>query len=82
MNLTDNMGTAVVIESSGNTSGISNSFSLAMKGGNIVLLGIPYSDLFIERTYFEKIRACVKKSVNKKAFYDKIKKIIGGVFYV
>ena len=26
--------------------------------------------------------ACVKKSVNKKAFYDKIKKIIGGVFYV
>ncbi len=55
MNLTDNMGTAVVIESSGNTSGISNSFSLAMKGGNIVLLGIPYSDLFIERTYFEKI---------------------------
>ena len=32
--------------------------------------------------FCKKARACVKKSVNKKAFYDKIKKIIGGVFYV
>ena len=35
---------------------------------------------FFKYDYF--IWACAKKSVNRKAFYDKIKKIIGGVFYV
>ena len=44
-------------------------------------------DFVLEKYYKDESKqnsnwACVKKSVNKKAFYDKIKKIIGGVFYV
>lgn len=55
LELTQDMGVQIVMESSGNEKGISNSLALAMKGGTVILTGIPYGDVFIERNNFEKI---------------------------
>ncbi|WP_312240651.1 galactitol-1-phosphate 5-dehydrogenase [Pantoea sp.] len=55
MAATDHGGAEVVVESSGNAAGIASSLSLAMKGGTVLLLGIPYGDVALPRTHFEKI---------------------------
>ncbi|MCP1223155.1 galactitol-1-phosphate 5-dehydrogenase [Sebaldella sp. S0638] len=55
MELTGNRGVNTVVESSGNVSGIANSFSMAVKGGTVLLLGIPYGDVLLPRENFEKI---------------------------
>ena len=55
MELTNNRGVDTVVESSGNVSGIASSFSMAVKGGTVLLLGIPYGDVALPRENFEKI---------------------------
>lgn len=55
MELTNNAGVEAVVESSGNAAGIANAMSLAMKGGSVLLLGIPYGDVVFPREHFEKI---------------------------
>jgi L-iditol 2-dehydrogenase len=55
MELTKNKGVEAVVESSGSVSGIGDSFAMAMKGGTVLLLGIPYGDVLLLRENFEKI---------------------------
>ncbi|WP_143415756.1 galactitol-1-phosphate 5-dehydrogenase [Geobacillus sp. E263] len=55
MELTDGNGVDLVIESAGSPITSAQVFALAKKGGGVLFLGIPYSDVNIERFYFEKI---------------------------
>ncbi|WP_044747650.1 galactitol-1-phosphate 5-dehydrogenase [Bacillus alveayuensis] len=55
MELTDGNGVDLVIESAGSPVTSAQVFALAKKGGQVLFLGIPYSDVNIERFYFEKI---------------------------
>ncbi|MBY6277383.1 galactitol-1-phosphate 5-dehydrogenase [Symbiobacterium thermophilum] len=55
MELTDGNGVDLVIESAGSPITSAQVFALAKKGGEVLFLGIPYSDVNIERFYFEKI---------------------------
>lgn len=55
LELTDNKGVETAVESSGNVSGIADSFAMPMKGGTVLLLGIPYGDVHLPRENFEKI---------------------------
>lgn len=55
MELTDGNGVDLVIESAGSPVTSAQVFALANKGGQVLFLGIPYSDVKIERFYFEKI---------------------------
>lgn len=52
---TQHLGVGVVVESSGNQSGIASSLMLASKGGQVVLLGIPYGDVSLPRQSFERV---------------------------
>ncbi|GCF93119.1 galactitol-1-phosphate 5-dehydrogenase [Enterococcus florum] len=45
----------VVVEAAGSIDSSAQVFAYAKKGGGVVFLGIPYSDIQIERFYFEKI---------------------------
>ena len=69
MEVSDNLGADVVVESSGNAGGISNAFSLAIKGGTVLMLGIPYGNVTIERENFEKI---VRNELNVKGSWNSI----------
>lgn len=53
--VTNQQGVEVVVESSGNALGIANSLLMAVKGGTVLLLGIPYGDVALPRKSFEKI---------------------------
>ena len=55
MNITENRGVEITVESSGSVSGIADSLSMAVKGGTVLLLGIPYGDVPLPRENFEKI---------------------------
>ncbi|WP_199425889.1 galactitol-1-phosphate 5-dehydrogenase [Thermaerobacillus caldiproteolyticus] len=55
MDLTDGNGVDLVIESAGSPVTSAQVFALAKKSGQVLFLGIPYSDVNIERFYFEKI---------------------------
>lgn len=55
MELTDGKGVDLVIEAAGSPVTSAQVFALAKKGGQVLFLGIPYSDVNIERFYFEKI---------------------------
>jgi L-iditol 2-dehydrogenase len=55
MDLTDGNGVDLAIESAGSPVTSAQVFALAKKGGQVLFLGIPYSDVNIERFYFEKI---------------------------
>lgn len=55
MDLTDGNGVDLVIESAGSPVTSAQVFALAKKRGQVLFLGIPYSDVNIERFYFEKI---------------------------
>ncbi|UUV98587.1 galactitol-1-phosphate 5-dehydrogenase [Vagococcus luciliae] len=53
--LTGGLGADHVVEAAGSPVTSVHAFSYAKKGGEIVYLGIPYSDINFERYYFEKI---------------------------
>ena len=55
MNLTNGRGVDISVEAAGSPVTSAQVFSLCKKGGQVVFLGIPYSDVNIERFYFEKI---------------------------
>ncbi len=52
---TDGLMAEVVVEAAGSPKTSAEVFAYAKKGGGVVFLGIPYSDIVIERFYFEKI---------------------------
>lgn len=52
---TDGMNADIVVEAAGSPITASRVFGYAKKGGGVVLLGIPYADVSVERFYFEKI---------------------------
>lgn len=53
--LTKGLGGDVVVEAAGSPITSAQVFAYAKKGGEVVFLGIPYSDIHIERYFFEKI---------------------------
>lgn len=52
---TDGMNADIVVEAAGSPITSATVFGYAKKGGGVVLLGIPYGDVDMERFYFEKI---------------------------
>jgi L-iditol 2-dehydrogenase len=55
MDITNERGVDIAVESAGSPISSAQVFSLAKKGGKVVFMGIPYADVNIERFYFEKI---------------------------
>ncbi|NTW71004.1 MAG: galactitol-1-phosphate 5-dehydrogenase [Eubacteriaceae bacterium] len=53
--LTNGRGTDIVVEAAGNAFTCAQVLSLACKGGTVVYMGIPYSDVTIDRFNFESI---------------------------
>jgi len=52
---THGLNADLVIEAAGSAITASQVFAYAKKGGEVLLLGIPYADVHVERFYFEKI---------------------------
>ncbi|MFB5661264.1 galactitol-1-phosphate 5-dehydrogenase [Alteribacillus sp. HJP-4] len=52
---TDGCGVDVAVESAGSPASSAQILALPKKGGEVVLMGIPYADITIERFYFERI---------------------------
>lgn len=55
MTFTKGYGVDLAVEAAGSAATSAQIFALPKKGGEVVFLGIPYSDVSIERFYFEKI---------------------------
>lgn len=53
--ITNEAGVDLAIESAGSPNTSEEIFSAPKRGGEIVFLGIPYSDIMLERFYFERI---------------------------
>ncbi|MBF0840393.1 galactitol-1-phosphate 5-dehydrogenase [Staphylococcus lentus] len=55
MNLTNNRGVDLAVESAGSPITSAEIFGLARKGGEVLFMGIPYADVKIDRFHFERI---------------------------
>ena len=55
MNHTGNFGADVVVEAAGSAVTSAEAFLYAKKSGSVIYMGIPYSDIKMERVAFEKI---------------------------